>query len=262
MPIRIPRPAVPVLAAALLLILPAAQGSELPGAEPPERADPTQRAILSSDGFLSHHPDLRYRMQGSRAFEDGFFNDALAHFKRAARHADKPSQAMLGEMYFTGNGVAQDRALGYAWMDLAAERAYPAFLALREHYWAQLTGAERERAIEVGQDIYAEYEDAVAQPRLERELRRGRRGTTGSRVGSVGNLVIELPDGPGGVPMQVRGDQYYDRRYWEPTEYWVWQDEVWGAPLRGRVEVLPLRQSDDDARTGDDRREAGDGSPR
>lgn len=242
------RRAMSLLAAALLLGAGNALASELPGAAPADAGDPTRQAILSSDGFLSHHPDLRHRMQGTRAFEDGLYNDALSHFRRAARHADKPSQAMIAEMYFTGNGVDRDRALGYAWMDLAAERAYPAFLALREHYWAQLTDAERERAIAVGQDIYAEYEDAVARPRLERELRRGRRGTTGSRVGSVGNLVIELPDGPGGVPMRVQGSQFYDRRYWEPAEYWAWQDEVWGAPLRGRVEVLPLRQAGDEAR--------------
>lgn len=254
-----PRQTVIACAAAALLGLGQAAASELPGTTPDDGNDPTRRAIISSSGFLSHHPDLNHRMQGTRAFEDGFFNDALAHFRRAARHADKPSQAMIAEMYFSGNGVAQDRALGYAWMDLAAERRYPAFLALREHYWAQLTPAERERAIEVGQEIYAEYEDAVARPRLERELRRGKRGTTGSRVGSVGNLVIELPDGPGGVPMRVQGSQFYDPRYWEPDQYWAWQDEVWGAPLRGRVDILPLRTVEQDA--GDDARRREEGEP-
>lgn len=234
----------PALVAALALAISSAQGSELPGADPEAAGSPTQQAIMSSDGFLSHHPDLRHRMAGTRAFENGYYEDALSHFRRAAHHADKASQAMLGEMYFTGNGVAADRALGYAWMDLAAERRYPAFLALREHYWAQLTAAERERAVEVGQEIYAEYEDAVAQPRLEIHLRRGRRGMTGSRVGTVGNLIVELPPGPDGLPLQVLGSQYYDRRYWEPKEYWAWQAEVWGAPLRGRVDVLPLRSVD------------------
>lgn len=211
---------------------------------PESPVDLDTQTILNSDGFLRYHPDMRHRNEGAKAFQDGFFGDALTHFTQAARYADKASQAMIAEMHFTGTGVPRDRALGYAWMDLAAERAYPAFLALREAYWAALTPEEQARAVDVGQDIYAEFEDAVARPRMERQLVRGKRSMTGSRVGARGNMEIQMA-GPGGLPITITGEQFYDDRYWEPREYWAWQDEVWSAPLRGRVDVLPIRQVDD-----------------
>ncbi|MGY6518662.1 MAG: tetratricopeptide repeat protein [Lysobacteraceae bacterium] len=207
--------------------------------------DPYQQAILANGGFLYYHPDMRFRNLGFKAFEDGFHGDALNYFKRAAEYADKASQAMVAEMYFKGTGVGRDPSRAYAWMDLAAERGYPGFVALREHYWAQLDEDQRERAIEVGQEIYARYEDEVAKPRLEATLRRGKRQITGSRVGFRGSLEIQMA-GPDGLPISVTGDQFYDDRYWEPEAYWAWQDEVWQAPLRGRVDVLPLRRVDED----------------
>lgn len=197
--------------------------------------------VVQSEGFLYSHPDINFRRKGLAAFEDGFLGDAVTYFTRSAWHADKASQAMLAEMYWTGNGVPQDRVLAYAWMDLAAERLYPTFLALRERYWAGLDAAERERVIEVGEPLYAEYGDDVAKPRLESALRRGRRAATGSRVGFRAGLRIQLP-GPGGAPITVRGDQYYADKYWKPEQYWVWTDEIWSRPPTGRVDVGELER--------------------
>jgi len=201
-------------------------------------------AVLASGGFLHYHPDMRFRGLGFRAFEDGYLEDAAMYFRRAARFADKASQAMLAEMHFKGIGVARDPAKAYAWMDLAAERGYPGFVALREHYWAQLDAAQRERALAVGRDIYAEFEDEVAKPRLEARMRRGKRQAVGSRLGFRGPMKIEMA-GPDGLPITVTGDEYYSERFWEPRAYWAWQDEVWQAPLPGRVDVLPIRGVDD-----------------
>jgi uncharacterized protein len=198
-------------------------------------------AIEVSEGFLAAHPDINFRRQGLQAFEDGFLGDAVTYFTRSARYGDKASQAMLAEMYWKGTGVAQDRALAYAWMDLAAERFYPAFLALRERYWAELGASERERVVKVGEPLYAEFGDEVAKPRLERELRLGLRQMTGSRVGFRGGLTIYIP-GPAGVPIAVRGSQYYAKKYWEPEKYWQWTDEIWSKPPTGRVDVGELER--------------------
>lgn len=223
------------LLCALLLSLPATAQERSEGA--PAQADP----VLLTEGFLHHHPDIRYRQLGIDAYRDGFKRDAHTLFRKAAWYADKASQAMLAEMYWKGEGVPQDRALAYAWMDLAAERRYPAFLLLRERYWSQLDEAERARALEVGRQIYAEYEDAVAKPRLERKLERGRRQITGSRVGARGALQILIP-GPGGMPISVTGEQYYTDKYWQPRDYWRWTDTIWSAPPRGRVDVGELEK--------------------
>jgi len=203
--------------------------------------NPAVDPVLLSEGFLSHHPDINYRRKGLKAFEDGFLGDAVTYFMRSARYADKASQAMLAEMHWNGTGVAQDRALAYAWMDLAAERGYPAFIGLRERYWAHLEQADRQRVLEVGEPLYAEYGDEVAKPRLEGQLARGTRGMTGSRVGFRSALTIQLP-GPGGNMITVAGDQYYADRYWKADHYWRWTDEVWSVPPTGRVDVGELER--------------------
>ncbi len=136
-----------------------------------------------------------------------------------------------------------DRALAYAWMDLASERAYKDLLARREGYWNALSEVERERALQQGASIYAEYGDDVAKPRIEAVLRRARSKTTGSRLGAVGALRIQISDGAGGM-MEVDGSQYYASKYWKPEEYFTWQEKTWVDLPRGQVEVGELESSD------------------
>src|SRR3546814_2441093 len=92
---------------------------------------------MVTSGFLNSHPDLRYRLLGMEAMREDRHGDAFKFFRRAAHFADKPSQGMVAEMLWNGDGVERDRALAYAWMDLAAERGYAGFLGLRERYWSR-----------------------------------------------------------------------------------------------------------------------------
>jgi len=193
---------------------------------------------LLTEGFLAAHPDIRWRREGLHAFHHGRHEEARAHFLRAARYADKASMAMLAEMHWKGLGATADRPIGYAWMDLAAERLYPDFTLLRERYWRELAPSEREDAIARGQALLAEYGDDVAKPRLARILKREGRRVTGSRTGSVGFLRIVPMTGPAaGRGIVLRAEDYYRRDYWEPERYWSWQDAVWRAPPRERVDV-------------------------
>lgn len=203
--------------------------------------------IVNSEAFLRAHPDQRLRKSGMQAYQRRHFKDALEDFRTAARYADKTSQAMVAEMLWKGEGVARDRALAYAWMDLAAERSYPSLLAMRERYWSELDAAERARAVEVGQTVYAEYADDVAKPRLERELLTARNKATGSRLGHVGTLAI-----PGSTAGAKRvdevtglnnfknftdGSKYYAGEYWDAQQYWKWQDAQWRSLDKGSVVV-------------------------
>lgn len=228
---------------ALLALGPAGTAAARADAEPPppptdERANSERdREIMATTAFANGHPDMRFRADGLYFLRRGQVEDAITRFRRAARYADKPSQAMLGELYWTGQGVEVDRALGYAWMDLAAERGYRSFLVLRERYWSEMTEAERARAVEVGGPLFEQYGDAVAKPRLERVMRRALTRVTGSRTGFQGNLRVVLP-GPAGSSIEVR--DLYAERYWNPERYYEWQDEVWRAPSRARVTVGEL----------------------
>ena len=195
---------------------------------------------MMSAGFLSAHPDLRYRLLGMNEYKRGKHEDALRFFKRGSYYADKASQGMVAEMLWNGHGVERDPALAYAWMDLAAERGYAGFLGVRERYWNALNEGQKTRAIKEGEAIYAKYGDAAAQPRIATVLRREKKRTTGSRTGFVGSLKIYVP-GPNGFE-QIDGSKFYEERYWDPKQYQAWHDSIWMKPRIGRVSVGELEQ--------------------
>jgi hypothetical protein len=201
--------------------------------------EPGIRPEILTEGFLSAHPDLRWRREGLHSYNRKQYGIAMDQFRRGARYGDKPSQAMLAEMYWKGIGTAQDHALGYAWMDLAAERMYANFVIMRERYWRELDAAQQADAIERGQSLLAEYGDDVAKPRMSWVLKRARLAMTGTRTGSLamaGSMRIMPLTGPGAGMIQS-GEEYYQKKYWVPKEYWEWQDEVWSAPRKGKVDV-------------------------
>lgn len=202
---------------------------------------PVDSDIIDSGGFLAAHPDQRFRLLGMQARQSGRAEEARDYFRRAARYADKLSQGALGEMYWHGEGGGQDRALAYAWMDLAAERGARILLAHRERYWLQMSEGERSRAIAEGERVYAEFGDKVAKPRLAKLLTSARRKVTGSRVGFVGALAICIEPVMGRCSATVTGEQHYDDRYWVPAKYWEWQDRIILTPdTEGEVNVGPL----------------------
>jgi len=217
-------------------VLGLAVGSDV-AASPPARLSAEQQRAWESEGFLARHPDVRFRKEGLLRQGEGNHSAALNAFRKAARHADKPSQAMIAEMFWQGTGLARDPAQAYAWMDLAAERGYSLFTVKREQYWAALDDAQRVRAIEIGQDLYAEFGDEVAKPRLDLHLRRGRYATTGSRVGAVGPLKVMLA--VDGLWVTVSGEAYYKPDYWKDDRYHALTDAIWGGWPDGSVEVGP-----------------------
>lgn len=206
----------------------------------PAAADPIADDVLMAAGFLDGHPDLRHRNNGLEAYSRRAFTEAIEEFKRAAWYADKPSQAVVGEMYWDGMGVAQDRALGLVWMDLAAERGYDFFSRKRDYYWNTLSEAERKRALAAAREIHREYADEAAEPRLTAALRRARSKMTGSRVGSMSSAVQIIVPGYGSID----ATRFYDPQFWDPKQYREWQDTYWVDLKVGQVTVGDLEQVD------------------
>lgn len=229
---------------ALLLAAASASAAERLPSDP--AADPTMVAA----GFLDHHPDLRFRLSGIEAFKRKDYAKAMASFQRAAYYADKPSQAMVAEMMWNGEGATADRAMAYAWMDLAAERGYQSLLALREKYWNELSEDERRRALDVGRDVYAKYGDDVAKPRYALQLRRGLKQATGSHLGGAAgaNLRIYLPGefGEEGDGVSIDGSRFYDPHFWKPDQYWAYADSLWKRRVEGKVTVGDVEQAGND----------------
>ena len=228
------------LARPLLLAIGLALAVPLPTAAQ-TRAAPasTDELVMTSSGFLSYHPDLRFRLLGLVEYRKGNYAEAMVNFRRAARYADKPSQGMIAEMLWKGQGTPVNRPEAYVWMDLASERAYKTMLVQRENYWNQMDAAERERALELGDAIYLEYADAYGKPRLAQKLRQAKRKITGSRAGNVGNLKISIP-GPNGS-RTIDGSQFYDEKFWNPNLYFRMQDGDWKEFGEGRVDIGELQ---------------------
>lgn len=190
---------------------------------------PVDLIIMRVDDYLAFHPDQQSRQLGSEALQAGRAEEARTHFLRAARYADKLSQAALAELWWDGRGGARDRALGYVWMDLAAERGTPYLLAKRERYWEQLDADERARAVSEGVALQREYRDAVAQPRLATQLRRGLAQMTGSRTGAAPRMQVcssAIASESGGCAHWVSASDYYAARHWKPDAYWRMQEQV------------------------------------
>lgn len=217
-----------------------------------EHADGIEQAVMLGSDYLHYHRDLRFRLQGLAHLDEGDSAAAHADFLRASKYADKASQAMVAEQLWSGEGVARDRALAYVWMDLAAERGYPSFVAFRERYWDALRADERASALERGDDVLAQYGDAVAMPRLEHLLRKKRTTFTDSRVGNVARgLQVFMVSPQSGLTGRVPRDQVLARKFWHARDYFEWQDAIWERPPQGVVEVGPLRPPPDAAATGD-----------
>ncbi|MFB5208309.1 hypothetical protein [Stenotrophomonas sp. 3diitr2024] len=214
----IARPLVATLLGLLgLLAVPAA------GSSPAPPADAYETIVLQSHEFLVYHPDLRFRGLGMQARERGRHEEARNDFRNAARYGDKLSQAALADMLWNGQGGPVDRALGYAWMDLAAERGTEWLVVQRERFWEALSADERERAVREGRALYAEFGDPAATPRLERELRAGSMRQTGSRAGWNGAMRSQGRGDAGARVLQPEKHQL--ARYWDPVAYRQWQDE-------------------------------------
>ncbi|WP_411832425.1 sel1 repeat family protein [Pseudoxanthomonas mexicana] len=222
-----------------LLACPAAIAGE--NTPPKRNLNPTIDPMLIAAGFLDSHPDLRHRTRGLEEYGDRNFAKAFDEFRRAGWYSDKPSQAIVGEMYWIGLGTVKDRALAYIWMELAAERGYLSFVEKRRMYWQHLDEDERARVQKDAPSLRAEYADEAAEPRLQAALRRERRQMTGSRVGSMANPVQIVVPGVG----TIDSSQYYDPKYWEPRLYRQWQDSIWTSLRIGRVSVGEVEQVGD-----------------
>lgn len=216
-----------------------------PGDIPPE--------LLRNTTFLHGHPDLRWRVEGSRQLHRGDHAGAVESFTRAARHADKPSQAAIAELLWEGTGTARNRPLAYAWMDLAAERGYHSLLLKREAMWQALNDSEREQALAMGVQLYADYGDDVAKPRAYSVMRREKSRHVGSRVGAdvfPNRFIGKLPQTRTGSVLddsalagvdarEPASTQFYNARFWHPETYWSIQDRQW----QGEVIVHPLQEN-------------------
>jgi hypothetical protein len=143
-------------------------------------------------------------------------------------------------MHWHGVGAAADHARAYVWADVAAERGYRDLLLVREKMWQEMDAGQRARALLLGEEMYAQYGDAAAKPRMEWAMRKALASATGSRVGATTDRIEILEHGAtAGLGLSAR--DFHERERWRAETYWREQDRQWN----GRVIVLPPEQLPD-----------------
>lgn len=148
-------------------------------------------APAASQISFEHTPSAAPFAQGEQAYRHGRYARAMRFYKSAARWSDKIAQFQIGLMYYSGEGVEPDHPLGWAWIEMAAERGYPQYEALSERIWAQMDEDQRARASRIlEQELLPEYGDEATVPRTARRMKQDRQRMTGSRLGRAGNLSV------------------------------------------------------------------------
>lgn len=211
-------------------------------------------AITGSIGATAHaaqeaytdssvHYDQVFRWRAMEAFQSGQVAAAIRDFERAARYADKPSQFALGVIHMNGSGVPRDRALAYAWLDVAAERGYEEIVEQRDLLWSQLTDGERTAGRFLAKRLLGKYGDARAKPRHRSKTLAALQHSLGKSKSVRDDVIVtDLQNCSAGVVDFRRGNpcserDFYSSRF-DPKHYWAVQDAAWGAS--GVVEVGPV----------------------
>ena len=228
-----------ILCAALtvLILSPVARADDDPLKDP--GVQKTLRAMGNASTW--YHPDVFGMTSGMRRYANKDYAGALKYFEIGAYYADKLSQLSTGLMYRNGEGVKKDPVTAYAWLDLAAERDYPDFVATRDGLKSELTPEQLAQAMELRKKLGERYGDAVAKPRMAQQLRMGQMEMTGSRTGfdsGANHASTKDVCGPalviGGrtVPAAGCGSvDMYAKENWDPDQYFTNRDREWKATV-------------------------------
>jgi Sel1 repeat len=152
-------------------------------------------------------PGEYYFMVAVHAFRKNDFAFAIQMYEVAASWAFKPAEYNLGVMYSRGQGVPVDMARGMAWMALAAERNEKRYVDAREVIYAELTKEQFEQANGIWRELKKTYGDEVALRRAKARWAQVKSSMTGSRVGSVGNLTVGMPNANMGDPSNQKNQK-------------------------------------------------------
>ncbi|MFU8878366.1 MAG: hypothetical protein ACNA7E_09505 [Wenzhouxiangellaceae bacterium] len=141
---------------------------------------------ITLERSLENTPGEQFLLRGTRFYRNGEYQAAAANFQRAAFWGDKSAQFNLGLMHVNGEGVERNVLLGWAWIELAAERGDSTFREVADDIWRQLRREDQLLAWWILQEkLLPEYGDEVAIDRATSRMKQVRRSSTagGSRVG-------------------------------------------------------------------------------
>ena len=197
------------------------------------------------NGFNTPEADARpgeyYFLLAVHAYRKNDFAFAVQMYEVAAAWAYKPAEYNLAIMYARGQGVPVDLPRGMAWMALAAERNEKRYVDAREVIFAELTKEQFEQANGIWRELKKTYGDEVALRRAKARWAQVRASMTGSRVGSVGNLSVGMPNANMGDPSNQKNQKTGNNVH---TSSSTAAEITGGNGVDGSIAYRQLRESD------------------
>ena len=201
----------------------------------PVHAESSEQSSRWTADYDEHTPGYYPKIRAMQAYERGDLSRAYSNFKLAAAWADKFAQFNVGMMYLNGEGTDYDPTRAWAWIELSAERGYPQFVDAADTLWDLLSEWEQELAKQYFADILLpKYGDHVAIRKTASKMRHERRSATGSRLGAVYGLNLEVI-GSDGLP--TPGYKFYAKDKWDFEQIVAYETQMAFDLLRGRVEI-------------------------
>jgi hypothetical protein len=186
-------------------------------------------------------PGEYYFLLAVHAFRKNDFTFAIQMYEVAAAWAFKPAEYNLAIMYARGQGIPVDLPRGMAWMALAAERNEKRYVDAREVIYGELTKEQFEQANGIWRELKKTYGDEVALRRAKARWAQVRASMTGSRVGSVGNLSVGMPNANMGDPSNQKNQKTGDNVH---TSVGTAAEITGGNGVDGSIAYRQLRESD------------------
>jgi hypothetical protein len=163
-----------------------------------------------SPGVPTDSRTLRIKERVEGVFLSGDYGRALLIYeKELAPLGDKYAQYMVGFMYLTGKGVAENPSEALAWYRLAAERGEVPFMRARDALRASLGPAGLERSEARFVELWQRYGDRrLILDLIESDLRILRRGSLSTTAARVDDASSSIAAGYAG---SESGEGYYRR---------------------------------------------------
>jgi hypothetical protein len=148
----------------------------------------TSASSLSTD--RNERELLSIQQKVDELFQQGEYERALFIYQHElAPLGDKYAQYMIGYMYLTGAGVAEDAVTASAWYRLAAERSNREFSAVRDDLLQRLDADGLAKSDEQYVELRKQYADIAILVRQIRKDDEDLQLMTGSRLGDAGGSV-------------------------------------------------------------------------
>jgi hypothetical protein len=192
-------------------------------------------ASLAAAQSTSSFPDmpvnaktLRVQSQAEEVYERTDYERAFFIYRNElVPIGDKYGQYMVGFMYLTGKGIAEDRVTASAWYRLAAERHTKEFVRASDQIMATLSDVQRAESDRQYIELRKQYGDLVLLAKAIREDYEELRSRTGSRLSADSSPVSVVDMNSTGVARS--GSEYYgriERRMKTKLEYLVKHAEI------------------------------------